>query len=129
MRTLVWFSLGGLLALGAVVVAAPRMASPEQASAMIAAAAICLSAGLIAMIPPAVVAARWTDYIIQAGMAAMVVRLFLTLGLGLLYLKWYAPPMSTFLTAMVICYLLLLAVETGVTISLVKRHWHPPESI
>ena len=129
MRTLCWFSLGGLLALGTMVVVAPRMAGPEQASAMIAATAICLSAGLIALIPPAVVVPRWTEYAIQAGMAAMVVRLFLTLGLGLLYQKWYAPPMSTFLTTMVICYLLLLVVETGVTISLVKRHWQPPESV
>ncbi len=129
MRTLLWFSLIGLVALGAVFVAAPRMADAERASAMIAAASICLSAGLIAMVPAAVVAPRWPDYIMQAGMGAMVIRLFLTLGVGMLYLKWYTPPTSTFMTAMVVCYLLLLAVETGVTLRLVKRYWHPPHSV
>ncbi len=129
MRTLLWFSLVGFLALGAVVLAAPRMADAERASAMIAAASICLLAGLIAMVPPAVVAPRWPDYIMQAGMGAMVIRLFLTLGVGMLYLKWYTPPTSTFMTAMVVCYLLLLAVETGVTLRLVKRYWHPPQSV
>ncbi len=99
-----------------------------MASAIVAAATICVVIGFFAMIPPALVAPRWPDYMVQAGMGAMVIRLILTLAVGAIYLEMYAPPEQTFMTAMVVCYLLLLAVETGVTMRLVKHHWRPPES-
>lgn len=127
-RTLIWFSLGGLVALWGVFAFTPRFAEPQMASAIVAAATICVVIGFVAMIPPALVAPRWPDYMVQAGMGAMVIRMLLTLGVGAIYLKVYAPLEQTFMTAMVICYLLLLAVETCVTMRLVKLHWQPQES-
>jgi hypothetical protein len=125
-RTLLWFSLFGVIGLVVVIVAAPRLFEPPGASAVIAAAVICVVAGLIAMVPPALVAPRWGDYLMHAGLAAMLIRLFLTLGAGAVYYKVYAPPSSTFMGAIVVFYLVLLAYETGVTIRLVKQHWRPP---
>lgn len=127
MRTLLWFTVGTAVALGIVIVAAPKLTDAASASAIIAAAAICTGAGVIAMIPPCVVARRHADWLMHAGMGAILVRLMLTSGAGLGFLLWRKPTaQQTYLFALGICYVALLAVETGVILLLVKRHWRPP---
>ena len=128
MRTLLWVILVSGIALGGIIFAAPRLVEPPAASAIVAAACICLAAGLVALIPLMLVAPRWPDYLMQAGMGAMVIRLFLTLGVGAVYLRAYAPLKTTFMMAVVVFYLILVVAETGIAVRLVKLHWRPPKS-
>lgn len=128
MRTLLGFTLTAAAVLGAVILIAPRLAEPADASAVIAAASICLAVGVVAMVPPAVVAPRYPDYLMQAAMGAMIIRLFLTLAVGALYLRMYSPPRAVYMNAMVVCYLTLLASETVITLRMVKEHWRPPQT-
>jgi len=126
LRTLVWFWLVGLSMLVGVVMVVPEIIPGSNASAVTAAAVICVGAGLLAIVPPTLVVQRHPDYLIQAGLGAMAVRLLLTLGSGAAYFMVYAPPQNLFMSAMVVGYLAVLAVETGVTVHLVKRYWRPP---
>ena len=128
MRTLLWFALLALLGLVAAALVAPRVAGPDSASAVVAAAVICVATGLIALLPAAIVAPRYPDYLMQAGLAAMLIRLSLTLGVGAAYLRWYAPPRAVFMSAMVVAYLVLLAFETWAIVRLVKQYWRAPQS-
>ncbi|MFQ5415178.1 MAG: hypothetical protein ACE5E6_12045 [Phycisphaerae bacterium] len=128
MRLVLWFTLGGFVLLGVVRALAPRFFAPADASAVVAAAAICTGVGLGAMIPLALVGTRCPAYIIQAGMGAMTLRILLTLVVGSLYLWICVPPRATFFNAMVVSYLVLLAVETAATAWMVKLHWRPPPS-
>ena len=127
-RTLLGFSLAAAAVLGAVILIAPRLAEPAAASAVIAAASICLAVGVVAMVPPALVTPRYPDYLMQAAMGAMIIRLFVTLAVGALYLRMYDPPRAAFMNAMVVCYLALLASETVITLRMVKEHWRPPQA-
>lgn len=122
MRTFLCFALFVAIALIVLAAAAPRVFDREVARAVVAAGVICTAAGLVAVAPPAWLVPRHPEYSMAAGMAAMGIRLFLTLAGGWAYLKFSAPPRAAFMNAMVACYLVLLAAETAVTMSLVRRY-------
>lgn len=128
MRFFLWFTLIGMAMLAIVGLSAPGFLEATSASAVTVAAAICLVAAVIALLPLALVAPRFPDYLVQAGMGAMLIRLFLSLGGGALYLYVFAPPKGLFMTAMVIFYLVMLVAETAVTLRLVHRYWRPPHA-
>jgi hypothetical protein len=46
-----------------------------------------------------------------------------TLSVGTAYYAWAQPERSPFMTALVVWYLSLLVVETGMTAYLGRRHW------
>ncbi len=123
MRTLIWFNLLGFAALLALARLAPQYWDAESARAICAAAAICLGAALLALLPMVVIAARKTDLLIQAGLATVVIRMLVTLSAGAAYFSWFSPPRAVFMNAMVACYLPLLAIETAICIRLGNRYW------
>jgi hypothetical protein len=127
-RALMFFAVVGALLLTATWYGARRFASPDSASAIVAAGAICYGAGVLALTPPALIARRRPDWLIHAGLGAMIIRLFVTLGAGMTYLHGFAPPRRVFFNALVVGYLVILAVETGIVIGLVRRHWRPPQA-
>jgi hypothetical protein len=127
-RTLIVFSLVGLAGLALVVFVAPRLVDPAVARAMTAAMVICFSVAVLALAVPAIVAPRRPDMMIEAGLAAMIIRLFLTLICGYAYLRYGDPPRQAFMTSMVVCYSLFLAIETFATLRLVRRYWKPPQT-
>lgn len=125
MRGLVWLTLAALVILAAAVVLTPSLVAAEQGEAAVAAAAICIVAGWLAMVPPVLAVSAFPDYVAQAGAASIGLRLLLTLTLGMAYLSWGDPPRSAFMTALVVWYLALLVVETGATVFLARRLWSP----
>ena len=127
MRTILWFAMAAVLGLTIVRLVAPCFFAPVEATAIFVAAGICLAAALLGLVPIALIAPRHPDWMIQAGLAAMVIRLFSTLGAGAAYLRFWSPPKWTFLMAGVVFYLVLLAAETGIIVRLVQRHWRAPE--
>ena len=128
MRAFLWFSLIGAALLAVVGLSAPLFLEASSASAATVAAAICLVAAILALLPPALVVKHCQDYMVQAGLGAMLIRLFLTLGAGAAYLHLFTPPKWPFMTAMVVCYLVMLVAETAVTVYLVNRYWRPGQS-
>lgn len=122
--------LAEALAFGAVWFAAPVYWPAAEAEALVAAAAICLIAALAAMVPVAWANARSPKLLNEAGLAAMGLRMFLTLGAGGAYWAMADPPKSFYLKSMAAWYLALLAVETGVIVFVTRRHWGatPPRS-
>lgn len=107
---------------------APQFTDAATAKAIVAAASICTGAGVLAMMPPLFAVGWQPDYLVQAGLAMMAIRLFLTLAVGWVYLRMASPPENAFYLAMVVCYLVGLGVETALTVSLVRRTWRPPQS-
>lgn len=126
MRNVLWLTLAAVVVLGGAVVIVPRLASPLKAEAIVAAMVICVGAGWLAMLPPLLVAGKQAEYLMGAGLAMILIRLFVTLGLGFAYLRWADPEYAAFVTAMVVCYLTLLVAETGVTALMARRLWNPP---
>ena len=122
-RSLIWLTLATLVLLAAVVLLLPKVVAARNAEAMVAAAAICIGAGWLAMVPPVVAVASFPEYVAQAGVVSIGVRLLLTLSIGMGYLSWASPPRHAFMTALAVWYLALLAVETGVTAYLARRMW------
>lgn len=122
--------LGFLVALAAVWLAvwqlSPRYAAAADAAAITAAAAICFAAAAIALLPVVLVAPRYPDWLMHAGLAAMLLRLALTLAAGAGYLWIVAPPRAVFMNSAVVFYLVALAAETWIAIDAVRRHWKAP---
>ena len=123
MREWGMFVAGSAMALAAVALAAPRMTDAETASAWIAAAVICATTGIVALAPAGWLAPRHPTYLLEAGLAAIVLRLFGTLAAGFVYLRGAAPPKWAFLNALVVFYLVSLAADTLVTVRLAGRYW------
>ncbi len=123
MKTLALFGLLAAVVVTVVMLAAPWMGEAATASAFVAAALICASTGLIALMPAALVAPRYPTYLMEAGLAAILLRLFLTLGVGAAYWRWWQPPNWPFLNSMVVFYLLFLAGDTIMIIRLANRYW------
>jgi hypothetical protein len=126
MRNAVWLTLVSMLIVAAAVLVVPSVASPLRAEAIVAAVVICVTAGWLAMLPPVLVFERRPDYLLGAGMAMILIRLFVTLVVGWAYLRWTEPDYWTYVTAMVVCYFTLLAVETGATMYMARRLWKLP---
>jgi len=123
LRTILQFTIGGALALAAIAVLCPRWLDPVRGSAVLAAAGICYAAAFVALIPMAWGAPRRPDWMGQAALGAIVIRLMLTLAAGAAYLYFFEPHRATFMASAVGCYLILLAVETTIAIRLVHRYW------
>lgn len=121
---LLLFTLAGALTVALVFALSPRVWPADTASAVSAAAVICVGAGVLAMAPLSLVIPRKPDYAIPAGLGGLAIRLLLSLGVGMAYLKIAKPPEGAFWNAMAAFYLLLLAVETAVTARLAKRYLH-----
>lgn len=127
MRVYVGFCLVGLLIVIAVWLIAPRFTTAAKASAVLAAGVICLSAAAVALLPVVLVGPRYPDYLMQAGLGAMLLRLFLTLAVGAWYLWAKQPPRMTFMMSAVGFYLAALAAETWIAIDSVRRYWKAPQ--
>ncbi|MCP4593188.1 MAG: hypothetical protein GY842_20825 [bacterium] len=123
-----------LLALIGVVVAALALGyrptegrwGAEGLASMWAAAVICLAAGVASAVPVAVVGLSRPTYVGQAALAGTGIRLALTAFLALGYQSWTAVHLSSFLTWLLILYLLLLAAETIISVTIVRALWRAP---
>ncbi|NOT02603.1 MAG: hypothetical protein HOP29_18510 [Phycisphaerales bacterium] len=125
MRALMWIILVGAAALIVVGAAARRFMEPAGASSVKAAVTICVVVAVAAMAPMALAARRRPAFLLPACAAAILIRLFATLGVGLWYANGFAADKPAFTTAMVVSYLVLLAAETGVACHFVLRYWRP----
>ena len=86
-----------------------------------AAAVICLLGAVLATVPLGLAATYWRPYAPHAAFAGTAVRLLSTAGLALVYLAYAEPAQSAFLVCLVAIYLLLLLVETGLIVYIVRR--------
>ena len=91
-------------------------------------AAICLMSALVALIPLVLVSLWHPDQIGAAGLAATVIRLFLTMGALVAYQIIKDPQMASFIFWSPIFYLLLLAIETTFGVLFVRRYYRPSTS-
>lgn len=121
------FCLVGLLVVVAVWLIAPRLTTGAKASAVTAAAVICYASAIVALLPVVLVGPRYPDYLMQAGLGAMGLRMFLTLAVGAWYLWEKQPPRMTFMMSVVVFYLVALAAETWIAIDSVRRYWKAPQ--
>lgn len=98
----------------------------EGIHSMNAVGTICLGAAILAFLPLVVVAIHRPLCIGQAALAGTVLRLLLTMVAGGIYQTVANPHMPSFLFWAVVFYCLLLAVETGFGLLLVKKYYRPP---
>lgn len=124
--TLALFLAVGVIGLILLTTLASRWQDAAATSAMTAAAVICFVSTLIALLPVAIVGPRHPDWLMQAGLASIGLRMFLTLSLGAAYYRFFAPPKWAFMAAGIVCYLFFMAFETAITLRLVQKHWKPP---
>ena len=120
-RGIVWLTLATTAVLALIVSQVPRFVSLDNAEAVIVSAVICVAAGWVALIPPVVAFAAYQQYVAQAGVASIGLRLLLTLVVGMVALKWSRLPQEPFLNAMTYWYLILLVVETVLIAVLAQR--------
>ncbi|MCB9853852.1 MAG: hypothetical protein H6819_12200 [Phycisphaerales bacterium] len=97
----------------------------EGQQSLLAVAAICGGAALVALIPMAVVAPRYPGHIGEAALAGTVIRLLVTMGAFVVYQVLYQPHMTSFLFWAPVFYLVLLAIETTFGVLAVKRYYRP----
>lgn len=89
---------------------------------MWAAAAICLIAGVLAFVPLAVTVLKAPSYAGQAAFAGTTIRLLATAGLTAAWQMLNDDVhLRSLLNWLVVLYLPLLAVETGIGVVLVRR--------
>ncbi len=93
---------------------------------MYAVGAICLGAAIVAFLPVALVAIRWPSQIGNAAIAATAIRLLLTMSAAGVYQVMAKPHLASFLFWAVVYYCLLLTVETGFNLLLVRRQYKNP---
>ena len=86
-------------------------------------AVICLGAAILGFAPIAVIASRWPDQIGQAALAGTVIRLIGTVMGGAAYQTLAKPHLASFLFWAVILYCVLLAIETGFGVYLVRHYF------
>ncbi|GJM27018.1 MAG: hypothetical protein DHS20C16_34330 [Phycisphaerae bacterium] len=103
---------------------------PDQGTTeMYLAATVNLLAGWVAFIPLALVSrSRMTDYIPQAAMGAMVIRILIVAFALLAVMTWGKWDNYAVSIWMVVFYLALLVVETAIALRLVKRFYSSSES-
>lgn len=126
MRTLVFFGLGSAAAIALLAWVLPRMTDRATGATILAAAVISCGAGFVALTPVAIVVRHHPAWRMQAAMAALTLRMLLTLGAGFAFLKVAGPPQQLFLKSLVVCYLVLLVVETAITLRLAGGTGGPP---
>jgi hypothetical protein len=90
---------------------------------MTAVGAICLGAAVVGFLPTAFIAATRPTYIGQAALGATVLRLLVTITAGGIYQTVSKPHLPSFLLWAVVFYCLLLAVETGFGVVLIRRSY------
>lgn len=95
----------------------------EGIRSMNAVGTICLAAAIVAFMPLVVVLIHRPAYIGQVALAGTVLRLLLTMAAGGIYQTMAKPQMESFLLWAVIFYCLLLTVETGFGVLLVKKYY------
>lgn len=122
----IFVQIGVLFAVTALAVAigyAPTSAHWGRAGldAMWAAAIICLAAALLAAVTLGVVIIRWPSYAAQAAFGGTAIRLLVTGALGIAYQVLVDVPLKPFLIWLLVLYLLLMVVETTLSIVLVRR--------
>jgi len=99
----------------------------EGTGSMWAAVVICLSAALAAALPLLIVALRWPAYVGQAAFGGTAMRLLLTGLLAVGYqVVWTDVHLRSFLTWLLVLYLLLLVVETVIGVVMVRTRWQAP---
>lgn len=121
MRAPVWLALSVSVFAAAVVTIAPLLVGAARVEVIVVSGLICVGAGGVAMTPLAFVYSAYPDYRLHAGMAMVALRLLVTLGAGMIYQRWAEPPQQAYMTAMVVWYLALLVMETGLTVYLTRR--------
>jgi len=94
-------------------------------TSMHAAVGMCMIAALIAAVPIAIATGKRSSYAPQACLGGTVLRLLITMGLAMAYQSTAQVHMRSFLSWLVIAYLLFLAVETALTVFVVRRRWLP----
>ncbi len=94
-------------------------------TSMRAAVGMCLLAALIAAVPIAIATGKRSSYAPQACLGGTVLRLLITMGLAVAYQSTTQVHMRSFLSWLVIAYLLFLTVETALTVWVVRRRWSP----
>jgi len=121
------FSLVGVVVLAAAIGYAPTRNhwGEPGVSSMVAIGLICCIAAIVGALPMSIVARRWPLYIGQAALAGTTLRLLLTAMLGLGYQTIAKPHLSSYLVWATIFYLLVLTVETGFALLVVRRHYTP----
>ncbi len=122
-RLFVIFCVAGLALVAGAWVCGVRFANEAVGRAVTAAAVICFCSAIVAVVPLVVVSRRHSEYVVQAGMAAIPIRLFLTLGVGLGFPHWSDVQESVYTTALVGFYLAFLAAETFLIVRMVNRRW------
>jgi hypothetical protein len=120
------FQIAVLIAVVALIVAAGRGPAirtwgPAGLASLHAAAVICLAGALLAAIPLGLAATYWPTYAPHVAFAGTAVRLLSSAALALAYQTYAQPALSSFLACLVAVYLLLLVVETGLIVYIVRR--------
>ena len=92
---------------------------------MRAAVGMCLFAALAAAVPIAIATGRKSSYAPQACLGGTVLRLLITGGLAIAYQSSATIHLRSFLFWLLIAYLAFLAVETALTLVVVRRRWSP----
>ncbi|HPF38047.1 MAG TPA: hypothetical protein P5081_06630 [Phycisphaerae bacterium] len=95
----------------------------EGRTSLFAIAFLCGGASLAALIPLAIVAVKFPDYIGQAAFGGTVIRLLLTMTALVAYQILYQPHMASFLFWAPVFYIVLLAIETTFGVLAVKRYY------
>ena len=120
------FQVGVLTAVIVLIVAVGRGPvirawGPAGLASLHAAAVICLVGALLAAIPLGLAATYWPAYAPHVAFAGTAVRLLSSAGLALAYQTYAQPALSAFLACLAGIYLLLLFVETGLIVYIVRR--------
>lgn len=123
MRGYALFILISALATGSAWILAGRYGTDVQAPVIRSVAVICATAGIVAMAPLAWAASKRPGYLIQAAMAAIVLRLILSLSGGMAYQWWVSPPEGLFITSLGVAYITMLVMETGMVVFITRKHW------
>lgn len=92
----------------------------ENLQALIAAGVVTLIAGIVSLIPITMAVEQKADWLVQAWLGATVIRLLLTISLGLGWYLTVKPPLPAFALWTILFYLVLLAWETKTAMGFVK---------
>ncbi len=101
----------------------------EGLSSMLAIGSICLTTGLLGLLPLLIVVPRWPSYTGQAVLGGTVLRLLLTMALGAAYQVLYDPHLASFLFWAAAFYLTILVIETIWGAVAIRRHYRVPQNM
>ncbi len=126
MRTLILLTALAGAAIFGIALLAPRMFEPDTARAVVVASLVCIGAAIPALSIPLILIPAKPEWLVEAGMGAMVTRMLLTMIAGWVAYRNVDMPQGAFLNAMLGFYLTLLTLETAVTWRIASRHWRQP---